>query len=762
MTQRSYTPIDMFKKPTFVLTFLMTCLTFGVTAQIEHGGSPFNWHEKSYDRAAIDTYSTGALDLELLRNQDEVTDQYKEAPYRFGEEWKVSLDRNEVGNTIELENGASLWQLAIECPEATSISFIFNRFKLADGAKLFIWNEDRSAFKGSYTSESNQPHGGFGVGLIDGDLAVIELYEPADVAGKSILEVGTIVHGYRSMVGYGAETNRGPFGNSGACNINVNCPEGDMWQTESRSVALIVSGGFAVCSGALVNNTAQDGTPYFLTANHCLGGNNNWVFYFNHETAGCNGSNGPTNQSVSGSSLLASSAGSDMALLELNETPPADFNVQYAGWDNSDQQTVQNTTGIHHPSGDVKKICFDEDNPYHANQAGAAVWYIDEWEDGVTEGGSSGSPLFDQNHRIIGQLYGGFAACNGSVNNGGADWYGRFGVSWDGNSPSSRLRDWLDPLNTGATVLDGYPEGFEALAYDVVAGAITGVDEVVCGNTAFPSVVISNMGTTTVNSITIEYYVNGTLIQTIPWTGTLEQFASTTVALPAANLQDGNNEITVVLEGPNAENDENNTNNSATFEFTANTGPTLDYVLELTLDDYGSETTWEVRNANNQVVYNGGPYADDADGELVTVNLCIEEGCYTFTIFDAFGDGICCGWGEGSYELYNHLGQTFATGGEFTDEDNVDFCTQDLSIGSLEASELKIYPNPANQNAIIELPVGADRLEVLNAVGQIVHSQSVVNDNQVQLNTADLPTGWYFVRAEGDNAKMTGQLLIRH
>jgi lysyl endopeptidase len=197
------------------------------------------------------------------------------------------------------------------------------------------------------------------------------------VAGESVVQVGTIVHGYRSIVRRAEQAyedaNRGPFGNSGNCNINVNCPEGDPWQVEKRGVALIVNGSFAVCSGTLVNNTAQDGTPYFLTANHCLGGENNWIFYFNHETAGCTGSTGPVDQSISGSTLRASNGGSDVALLELSATPPTNFNVQYCGWDNSDDLTVTETTSIHHPSGDLKKICFDNDPPYHAAQGGAAV-----------------------------------------------------------------------------------------------------------------------------------------------------------------------------------------------------------------------------------------------------------------------------------------------------------------------------------------------------------------------------------------------------
>ena len=224
-----------------------------------------------------------------------------------------------------------------------------------------------------------------------------------------------------------------------------------------------------------MNNTAQDGTPYFLTANHCLGNPNNWTYVFNHEIEGCTGNtnNAPTSDVISGGTLQASNAGSDFALVELSETPPASYNVQYAGWDASGVVPA-NLTGIHHPSGDVKKICFDEDNPASQNVAGAAVWYISEWEEGVTEPGSSGSPLFDENHRIVGQLYGGTAACAGSVNNGEPDWYGRFDVSWDGNSASTRLRDWLDPSNSGSLVIDGWPEG--AVAYDDDAGIqVTGI-----------------------------------------------------------------------------------------------------------------------------------------------------------------------------------------------------------------------------------------------------------------------------------------------
>lgn len=752
---------------TLFLSALFSAFAFTLSAQLEHGGEPYQWHEKNFERADVAFRTTGELDLETLRAEDAVTDQYKSAPYRFGYEWEVNWSPQNSGTWKTLEDGSRLWQLGISCPEAVSVSFEFSKFKLAEGTRMFIWNEDRTAFKGSYTRANNKPYGTFGVGILHDDYVVIEVHMPAGTEALNQIELGKVVHGYRSILKHAEavqeEYNRGPFGNSGNCNINVNCPEGDDWQIEKRSVALIVDGGFASCSGALVNNTAQDGTPYFLTANHCLGGSvGNWVFYFNHESSICAGNTGPTNQSVSGSTLRASNGGSDFALLELDETPPSDFNVQYCGWDNSDAETVTSTVGIHHPSGDIKKICFDEDAPYHQNQFGAAVWYIDEWEDGVTEGGSSGSPLFDQNHRIIGQLYGGTAACSGSVNNGEPDWYGRFGVSWDGASASSRLRDWLDPLNTGTTVLDGWPEGFVAANNDAGANSLSGFESTVCGDVIVPEVNVTNAGVETLVSVDIEIYINGILVNTIPWEGALEQYQSETVVLPPLTLVDGNNTIEVKVVNPNGVPDENTSNDSVTSEVIAVAGPTLEYSLELVLDDYGSETTWEITNASNQVVYSGGPYQDGMDQTVETIQLCISEGCYTFTINDEFGDGICCDWGEGSYTLYSNLGFGFASGGQFSSQDQVDFCTEDLSINESASATFALYPNPANQQVTVEVALGSDEVQLFNAVGQMVFSQRLTAEQRLVIPTSEFPTGWYSVRVIGASKTATKQLLIQH
>ena len=151
----------------------------------------------------------------------------------------------------------------------------------------------------------------------------------------------------------------------------------------------------------------------FLTANHCFSDPSVWAFRFGwiSPNAVCattaNSSNGPTNMTLSGATLRARDAGSDFALVEINQNVPEDWDRVYAGWDRSGN-TPDFTVGIHHPSGDVMKVCRDDDQPTQTINGGAQTWEITTagggWEMGVTEPGSSGSPLFDTEGRIIGQL----------------------------------------------------------------------------------------------------------------------------------------------------------------------------------------------------------------------------------------------------------------------------------------------------------------------------------------------------------------------
>jgi hypothetical protein len=612
----------MYNCKNLFLVLVGAIFSTAIFAQISHGGAPINWEDATY-QPEFEIKNMPGVDLATLAAEDAVTDQYKEAPWRFGVEQEVAFNLENSG-TWSFEEGVHVWRLGFNCPDALNISFMLSKFILPKEAELFVYNAQRTAFLGSFTLENNKEWEGLSLGVLDGASMVLEYHESPASHGMGEIEVNQVIHGYRSLLNHQdavlAEMadRMGPFGNSGACNINVNCPEGADWQTEKRSVALIVNGGSAWCTGSLVNNTAEDETPYFLTANHCLGNPSSWVYYFNHESSSCSGSTGTTNQSVSGGSLLVSSSGSDYALIELSSTPPASYNVEYAGWDNSGIQP-SSAVGIHHPSGDVKKICFENDQPYQATSGSAQVWYIDQWELGVTEPGSSGSPLFDQNHRIIGQLYGGYAACSGSVNNGQADWYGRFNVSW-----GLGASQYLDPLNTGASTLDSYPT-------NSVPGAGC-MNPSACN---YDPTATTDNGTCVYDDVCGECGGDGS--------------ACTGCTDPASCNYDP----------------------SATIDDGSCIGNGVDITFTILTDNYPGETTWNVTDASGATIMSGGPYSGSAT--TYTQTACVESGCYDVTINDTYGDGICCSYGVGNYTITSQ-GNTLVSGGEFTSVETTNFC----------------------------------------------------------------------------------------
>ncbi len=750
--------------------FLILFAVFSVVAkaQVSQGGEPVNWRQAEF---ASEFLRLPELDLAAIQSEDEVNDQYKEFGYRFGIERTVSLSTENSGYW-SVENEKNVWRLGVHAPNAKAVSFLFTEFNLPKSATVFIYDREQTHFIGGFNYRNQQANGMLATSLVYGEKVIVEVSIPESADPTSLeLEIGQIVHAYRGInskieeVKYG----RGPFGNSGSCNINVNCPEGDDWQVEKKSVALIVSGGTAVCTGALVNNTANDGHPYFLTANHCLGGVGNWVFYFNHESTTCGGSNGPQNQSVSGAETKASNPDSDFGLLEINNgnAIPGSFNAEWAGWDNSDSENaVTAATGIHHPSGDVKKISHDEDGPYHDNQSGAAVWYIDQWEDGTTESGSSGSPLFNQDHRIIGQLYGGAASCQ---NQSGADWYGRFGVSWDGNNSSTRLRDWLDPNNTGITTLDGYPTGSVIYSLDAAGSGFQDVPLELCESEFIePMFLLKNNGTTTLTSAIINYSYNSGNGQTINWAGSLAQNEVESVDLLGFNAQIGANTIEVEVISPNGQNDENINNNYSSTSFDLTVGLT-ELRLTLETDDYGYETYWEVRGASNQLIASGGnpnvgangggqQAAQQGDPGAYASNTTITEtieldgnGCYTFLMVDDFGDGICCNifsGAGGEYTLTDGNNMILAQGGEFGDEEHWEFgMTENVSISKTVLGNFNVYPNPSNGTIFVEVEniESIESINVTDLAGRILIQNQVVGQNRSAIDLEGLVNGIYSV-----------------
>ena len=378
------------------------------------------------------------LDHDMLLLED-LEEMEKNMPYRFGSPVDVNLNLDNSGVWEEVSQGR-IWRLSITSKHAYSINLLYDKFIIPKGAELHVYDKEKSTVLGAFTDRNNKSYETFSTAPTKGDVTIIEYFEPYNVEFNGVIQIGRVVHAYKDVF-YPNESR--DYGDSGSCNNNVNCPEFVDWEAEIRSVAMILSGGgFRLCTGSLVNNVRQDLTPYFLTANHCLGGESNWIFMFNYESPGCNNQNGPTYMTVQGSTLLDNSSSSDYAILRLEEEIPDTYEVHFAGWDASGS-TPSIPVGIHHPSGDIKKISFDYNDASNAGN----YWDVNNWEDGTTEPGSSGSPLFDGNtHRIVGQLYGGTASCTSIT----YDTYGKVSSSWN-----LGLKNYLDPDNSGITVLDG-------------------------------------------------------------------------------------------------------------------------------------------------------------------------------------------------------------------------------------------------------------------------------------------------------------------
>ncbi|MBK8500382.1 MAG: trypsin-like peptidase domain-containing protein [Flavobacteriales bacterium] len=618
-----------------------------VQAQIEQGGVPFSF-SRAEDLPEPALVQLQEVDLAALSAEDAVNDNNKSIPYRFGYNHIVDLGVGNSGTWTTLDDGTRVWRLAIACPGAISINFEFDAFEIASGAKVFVLDESGQHI-GAFTNANDPGTHVLGVQPVRGERITVE-YSVPPRAGLGRLHIGQVTHGYRDVFKFA----RG-LGDSGACNNNVICPEGAPWADQIRSVAMIVVSGSGICTGTLINNCASNGTPYFLTANHCLPGNLNvstWVFRFNWNSPTCSPTtNGPTNQTVSGASLLANNAGSDVALLQLSSAPPANYGVYYSGWDRSGTAPT-NTTCIHHPQADIKKISFDYNAATTATYGSAACWRIAAWDDGTTEPGSSGSGLWDQNKRLIGQLYGGEATCSNNVN----DYFGRFAVSY------ASLQTWLG--SCGNTV-NGYDPNTPTLSLDAQVTGITGASGNTCATQITPSVTVRNGGTTTLTSFSIAWSITGGGSGTVPWTGSLTSGNSVSVPIGAVTLPAGYLMLTATVNAPNGGTDQALGNNTGTSNIT--TGPNT-LTLQLNLDRYGAETTWVIRNGVN-ILASGGPYTNQAGNGVYPqppIVVCVPDGCHELVVYDSFGDGMCCAYGAGNFQLRDAQNNVLASNSNFT------------------------------------------------------------------------------------------------
>jgi subtilisin-like proprotein convertase family protein len=500
----------------------------------------------------VDIVRTDVLDFEAAI-QESARMAETGGPLRFAIPVESDYTVDNSGTWETLPGGKVLWRLRVASPGALSLNIGFTRYSMPDGGTMTLLTTDGREVMRPFTAKDNAPSGELWTPILNAEEIIIEVELPDEkAAGNLDIQIGRINAGFRHFGGPTVNER----GTSGSCNVDTACSQGDPWRDEIAASGAYSVNGVDACSGSMINNTAQNRVPYFLTAFHCNVNASNAasvVIYWNFQNSYCRvigspdsggAGDGPLSQFSSGTTFRAGSSPSDFTLLQVNTAPNPAWGVTFAGWSRADAFPPSGAC-IHHPRVAEKRITFYDiavrpTRPTHGSSWGCSAFpgpgdsshIAVYWSLGVTEPGSSGSPLFDNNQRIIGQLHGGPSSCS-QTGDGLSDCYGRVFRSWTGGgTAATRLSDWLDPGNTGATFIDTLGKGLD------VSPATDTTHLGLVGGPFTPASISYTLGNTTPTAINYSVAIvgGGTAPLTLdggagPLSGTIPPSSSVTVVV---------------------------------------------------------------------------------------------------------------------------------------------------------------------------------------------------------------------------------------
>ena len=589
------------------------------------------------------------------------------------------------------------------------------------------------------------------------------------------------------------------------------CYNGTTMYQKSRAVCRLLMNGSSLCTGWLLGSQG-----HIMTNNHCIGNTStaqNTDFMFNYQATNCSGSgNATSNVVASTSTFIKTNSSLDYTLVRLPVNPTSTYGYLQLS-------TVAPSVGDRiyipqHPGGRRKEISVITDQGGTAQgysmintiSGTGARYYAD------TEGGSSGSPVIDYNSNLVVAIHNTGGCTNGS--------YGRseqlianIGSSMPANGTATPGGGGNPPTGCATTVSSfPYTESFENTLgawtqasgddfnWTVLSGATpsssTGPSSANSGSyyvymessapnystkTAILNSPCFNLsgqsspqvsfkyhmyGASTMGNLKLEASTNGSTWTTV-WSKAGNQGNSWQIATVSLASYAGQSQLRLRFNGTTGTTWQGDMAVDA-FSVTTGGGGTppscVDVNLAFVFDNYPEETSWTIRNSAGSTVASGGTYGSQADGSSLTITECLSTGCnYTLTINDSYGDGICCAYGNGSYNL-SIAGITLASGGQFTSSVSHTFCVGESgTISSIndvvnkEGTFLSVMPNPFSNYINVQTNIkGNFEYSVTNVQAQQV-AAGQLQGKAIQLD--ELTPGVYFITFSNDKKHIVKKLI---
>ena len=702
------------------------------------------------EKSQIDEIRLNPLPKSLI--EDIISQNEKDGTaYQVSESIPININTQNSGTEYKLENSAYLWILKMSSTDAKSVILKFDRFDLPEDAEMYVYCNKSKIVLGPYTKEDNKSGQEYAIGIIPSDELTIEYYTKTSTLDSEHpdFQISSFDYFFRGE----EKTDENESKASGSCNVNVNCPEGANWQTQKKGVCRIIIGGY-YCTGTLINNTSQDGTPYILFADHCVPNKNypsstfnTATFDFYYESTGCPNTPTATKKQFTGASHIAhgnEDDGTDFLLVKLTNATTAQIKssaLVYNGWDRGTTASTSGV-GIHHPAGDIKKISTytstltSSQFTNVSNSAWKAQWVKTQTNFGITEGGSSGSPLFNNNQLVVGTLSGGESGC-GAATSKQYDLYGKMSYHWNnsvnGSANTNKLQPWLDPKSTGATTCPLYDPNnpnpiFKDFTYDFESCTDFAIDQF------SPCTTYDGDGLSTYTSKNFDFPNEG-------YTGSF-------IAFNPSKISETNGSSSWAAHGGNKY--------GACFNAASETQATNDWFILPKLK----------MSANT--IFSFWAKSVTADYGLERFKLLYSYNDYNYNQFSE-GDYIEAPttWTKYSYSFANFAGNEIYIAIRCVSLDSYVFMIDDISVTNIStqitteehvlSDNIFVYPNPNNGEFSVNAPINAE-ISIYDIMGKLINRYK--SNTEISKVNLHQKSGMYFVEIKTEKTVKTEKIII--